>query len=329
MENFRPILAPLTKEMYPPVSVGELPSHDYQVAAETITELVTAHLECNHEIPGVILIRGGKLHSMIPRARLFERLGHRFGVELFIRKPILELQENLETTAHTISSNTRIHTAVDIALKRNAGSMYDPLVMEYEDGKYRMLDMRVLLTAQSQAAENMNNIVSNMNRIEHSIKADIPFDASLNMIMDAIKRTTPHHRASILMKPHKLNLISSHHEMVIHLSDPISMHPLIKSVCDSRLPIHIEDTRQSPAWQGMEFLGKANVWIGLPIASGRNLDGVLSLSRITGTPFNKNEIDMARTFSEFLSVAINKTADTYDERQFVEMVQRKFGGGAF
>jgi hypothetical protein len=318
-----------TGEMYPPVSIGELPSHDYQVSTDTLAEKVIAHLDLNHEVPGIILIKNEKVHSMIPRARLFERLGHRFGVELFIRKPIIELQENLASKAHIISSNTRIYTAVNIALGRSANTMYDPLVMEYDDGRVCMLDMHVLLMAQSLATENMNNIVSNMNRIEHSIKADIPFDTALDMIMDAIKRTTPHHRASVMLKPSKWNRVASHHEMMIHLSDSISRHPLIKSVCDTKHPVHIEDTRANSSWRGMEFLGKTHVWIGLPIASGRNFDGVLSLSRTTNTPFSKNEIDMAKTFSEFLSVAINKTTDSHDDRQFVEMVQRKFGSGVF
>jgi GAF domain-containing protein len=74
----------------------------------------------------------------------------------------------------------------------------------------------------------------------------------------------------------------------------------------------------------MEFIGKTKVWLGLPITSGKNFDGILSLSRTTHTPFSKNEIDMAKTFSEFLSIAINRTTENYEEDQFVNMVKRKF-----
>lgn len=319
-----PILMLPTGQPYPPVSVGELTTHAYQITAETLTEKVAAHFEANHEIPGVIIHVDGKIHSMIPRTLMFERLGHRFGVELFLHKPIIELQENLETALHTISSSTRIHTAVSIALGRSVKKIYDPLVVDYGDGNFRILDMHILLLAQSMVTENMNNIISNMNRIEHSIKADIPLDASLDMIVDAIKRTTPHHRTAVLIKPHKMEKLSSHHEMLIGLSDRLRTHPLLKSICDTRHPVHIEDTRTSSAWTGMEFVGKATVWMGLPIASGPNMDGVLSLSRATNTPFSKNEIDMAKTFAEFLSIAINKTTDTHDDRQFTEMIQRKF-----
>ena len=74
----------------------------------------------------------------------------------------------------------------------------------------------------------------------------------------------------------------------------------------------------------MEVICNASVWMGLPIASGRNFDGILSLSRFTNTPFSKNEIDMAKTFSEFLSIAINRTAENFEEDHFVNMIKRKF-----
>ena len=320
----RAIFVPPTGQKYPPVSVGELPSHNYQVSIETITEDVSSHLDAYPEIPGVILVSGGKIHSMIPRSKMFERLGHRYGVELFLRKPIIELQETLGTTIFKISSNTRINTAANIAINRQANNIYDPLVMEYGDGSYRQLDMHVLLMAQSLVMENMNNIITSMNRIEQSIKADIPLDTSLDMIIDAIKRTTPYHHAAILLKPSGWVETFSHHDLLHELSTPLDNHPLIKSICDTGEHIHIEDTRQAPLWKGMEVIGKTNVWMGLPIASRGNLDGILSLSRITNTPFSKNEIDMAKTFSEFLSIAINRTAENYEEDHYVNMVKRKF-----
>ena len=320
----RAIFVPPTGQKYPPVSVGELPSHNYQVSVETLTEDVSFHLESHPEIPGVILVSDRKIHSMIPRTKMFERLGHRYGVELFLRKPIIELQETLGTTIFKISSNTRINMAAKIAIGRQAKDIYDPLVMEYDDGSYRQLDMHVLLMEQSLVMENMNNIITSMNRIEQSIKAEIPLDTSLDMIIDAIKRTTPFHHAVILLKPNSWIEGSRQHNLLHELSEPLNHHPLIKSIFDTGNHIHIEDTKMAPLWKGMETLGKTNVWLGLPIANGRNFDGILSLSRATNTPFTKNEIDMAKTFSEFLSIAINRIAENYEQDLYVNMIKRKF-----
>jgi len=313
-----------TGQTYPPVSIGELSSHEYQVSTETITEEVASHLEVHQEIPGVIVMSGNKIHSMLPRSKMFERLGHRYGVELFLRKPIIELQKNLGTTLFKISSNTRINTAANLALARRSENIYDPIVMEYDDGSCSQLDMHVLLMAQSLVTENLNNIITSMNRIEQSIKADIPLDTSLDMIIDSIKRTTPYHRAAVLIKPGQWEKISSHHELLYPLSETLNNHPLIKLVFSTREYLHIEDTKLAPSWKGMEFLGKAKVWIGLPIANGGNFDGVLSLSRTTCTPFSKNEIDMAKNFSEFLSIAINRITENYERDGYINMIKRKF-----
>jgi len=313
-----------TGQTYPPVSIGELSSHEYQVSTETITEEVASHLEVHQEIPGVIVMSGNKIHSMIPRSKMFERLGHRYGVELFLRKPIVELQKNLGTTLFKISSNTRINVAANLALARRSENIYDPIVMEYDDGTFSQLDMHVLLMAQSLVTENLNNIITSMNRIEQSIKADIPLDTSLDMIIDSIKRTTPYHRAVVLIKPSQWEKISSHHELLYQLSETLNNHSLIKSIYKTREPIHIEDTKSTSSWKGMEFVGKTRAWIGLPIANGGNFDGVLSLSRTTCTPFSKNEIDMAKNFSEFLSIAINRITENYERDGYINMIKRKF-----
>jgi transcriptional regulator with GAF, ATPase, and Fis domain len=241
-----------------------------------------------------------------------------------LRKPIIELQENLGTTLFKISSSTRINTAANVAIGRPTKNIYDPLIIEYDDGSFRQLDMHILLRAQSLVMENMNNIISSMNRIEQSIKADIPLDTSLDMIGDSIKRTTPYHNAAVLLKPGLWKKISSHHELLHYLSESTNNYSLIKKIRDTRNHIHIEDVSLEPSWAGMEFIGKTKVWLGLPITSGKNFDGILSLSRTTHTPFSKNEIDMAKTFSEFLSIAINRTTENYEEDQFVNMVKRKF-----
>jgi transcriptional regulator with GAF, ATPase, and Fis domain len=178
--------------------------------------------------------------------------------------------------------------------------------------------------AQSLVTENMNNIISNMNRIEQSIKADIPMDTSLDMIIDAIKLTIPYHRASVLIRPSQWEKISSHHNLLQLLSEPLNSQPLVRLICDSRNHAYIEDTDKAPSWQGMEFIGKTKVWLGLPISSGNHFDGILSLSRTTNTPFSTNEIDMAKTFSEFLSIAINRVAKNYETDVFLSMVKRKF-----
>jgi len=169
--------------MQTPVSVGDLPSFAYQVPVETLTEDVTSHLEDHPEIPGVILLEDGKLHSSLPRSMMFERLGHRYGVELFLRKPILELQQNMGIRTFTVSSHLGVKDAVQFALRREAEFIYAPLVVVYDD-ELRLLDMHVLLYAQSHILGNANNVFGSMNRIEDAIRGNAPFEELIDMVMN-------------------------------------------------------------------------------------------------------------------------------------------------
>jgi hypothetical protein len=80
-----------TGYVHTPVCVDDLPQHDFQVSLDSLTEAITERLEAHPELPGVLLFENDKLHGILPRKQIFERLGHRYGVELFLHKPISEL----------------------------------------------------------------------------------------------------------------------------------------------------------------------------------------------------------------------------------------------
>src|SRR5690242_948686 len=78
-----------------PVCIGDLPMSSYSVSARTLTEAVTARMQDDNMIPGVLIMENQKLSGVIPRHKMFERLGKRYGIELFLRKPIGELEKEL------------------------------------------------------------------------------------------------------------------------------------------------------------------------------------------------------------------------------------------
>src|SRR5690242_17766887 len=78
-----------------PVCIGDLPMSDYAVPHHTLAEAVALHLQNDSMVPGALILEGKKLSGVIPRHKMFERLGRRYGVELFMRKPVGELQQEL------------------------------------------------------------------------------------------------------------------------------------------------------------------------------------------------------------------------------------------
>jgi hypothetical protein len=308
--------------MQTPVSVGDLPSFDYQVSVGTLTETVISHLEGHPEIPGVILLKDGKLHSSLPRSLIFERLGHRYGVELFMRRPILELQQNLGNKTFSISSDWSVRDAVQFALRREPESIYAPLVILHEEA-LRLLDMHVLLYAQSHILDNANNVLGSMNQIEDAIHKNAPFGDLMNLIVDSMSRVVPYHRAGVFVKPTRWLLMRKGHDLLFPISDALGISSAFKSVVDSCQPVHLDAVRSSTHWQGMKSLGKFRSWLGTPILSALGCEGVLSLGRFSQSPFRDEEIQLAKSFSEYIGIALNVSADAPESRQQFERARRK------
>ena len=272
-----PFLSPGGK-MLTPVSVGDLPACNYCVPLETVTEEVTTYLETHLEIPGVILLQDGAFHSAIPRASMFERLGHRYGIELFLRKPIVELQQNLQVKTLTLSSNLRIKEAVQIALQREPKYMYSPLVVFHTDGNASLLDMYTLLIAQSHTLDNANNTFGRMNAIEEALRKNISFDKLIDMVMDSLMSVVPHHRASIFVKPARWMSLSVTHPLLHRIPDDLGQTRAFRSILDLQQPVVIDDVSAYPQRHGLASLGLFRTWIGLPLQTLFGVEGVLSLS---------------------------------------------------
>jgi GAF domain-containing protein len=295
-----------------------MPSHTYQVSLNTITEVVVTYLERHAEVPGVILMDGDRLHGILPRARIFERLSHMYGTELFLRKPILDLQNNIQTRTYTIASNVRIQEAVQIALNRPSEDVYDPLVVHFDDGSLSILDMYALLLAQSQALHSMNNIMSSLALIERAIEVGSNIEQILDLSLDSIRKVIPYHRTIVHVRD-GFEFNGRHHALEA-LDRSIPKDSILRSVLNIGQPMSLDDVTIVPSWNASAPFDRTRSWLGIPLLNRVDAIGVLSLMRHIHSPFSKDEITMTQAFSDLLSRAIDpyirpETFDT-NERTF-------------
>ncbi len=142
-----------------PVSISDLPGYSFSVIPSTPTEKVVSELENQPSLPGVMIIEDGRLLGIITRLKLFERLGHRFGVELFLQKPIIQLKDLIRTHAQAMPGYSRIDEAIQYALSRPAPDIYDPIVVELSNGTMQLVDINSMLLAQSHAMASLSNVL--------------------------------------------------------------------------------------------------------------------------------------------------------------------------
>jgi two-component system, sensor histidine kinase and response regulator len=144
-------------------TLADLPSYDFKVDSNTVGEMIETEFHHHPDLPGVMVTANDRIVGILPRARFFEWISRPYGVELYLKRPIQVLLETiirdlntrLEIEAYPIrclllSAASSIDQAVEIALQRPTFLAYEPIVVAGNDRQWRLLDMYVLLLAQSQ-----------------------------------------------------------------------------------------------------------------------------------------------------------------------------------
>ncbi|GAB4438608.1 MAG: hypothetical protein Kow0031_20510 [Anaerolineae bacterium] len=130
-------------------TLSALPHYAYQVEADTLVKTVEAVLRRQKTLPGVILTSGGVAIGVISRRKFFEQLGQLYGVAVYMQRPILLMLQAIGATPLLQPARTPIPEAAHQALNRDRNFVYEPIIVDYGDRNYRLLDIYTLLIAQS------------------------------------------------------------------------------------------------------------------------------------------------------------------------------------
>jgi len=129
--------------------LGDLPTHRYCVSLEALGLEVEASLRHNPDLPGAMIVDHDRLLGVVSRRRVFEKVGRPFGVEMYLRRPVHVLLDIAVRDPLTLDEDCDIGTAARAALGRQAELIYEPIVVRLATGECRLVDMSVLLLAQS------------------------------------------------------------------------------------------------------------------------------------------------------------------------------------
>lgn len=314
------MLLPFSSEEFQiPVCIADLPAHDFQVTPETLTEQVVAVLEESPDLSGVLVVEGRKLRGFLTRLKLFERLGHRYGIELFLRKPIASLLAAMQYQATVLPGNLRVDEAVRRALERPLRDMYDPVVVELPNGAYRILDVTVLVLAQSRTLANVSNVVGKLGQLDALIYQEGEEKDILQRMLRLLGQVVPYHQAHVFAQKDGQLVLAARHGQGEETIDPaiLQANPIYEMMVNHRQGISLPDTRRVPAWQGLEGLGQPVSWLGLPFFEEDGpFAGFLALGRNVESPFTPDEKQTCQAFAQRMLKTLTRKrrqAQTSDE----------------
>ena len=314
----------VSNEFHVPVSIADLPGHDFSVTPDTLTEKVAAALESQPSLPGVMIIENGQLLGVITRLKLFERLGHRFGVELFLQKPIIQLKDLVRTHTQAMPEYSRIDEAIQYALSRPASDVYDPIVVLRNDGTMQLMDINLLLLAQSRAMASLSNVVGNLEQIDRLINAGREKDEIFNKILQLLRQVVPYHHAGILaMDGDGMGFVAHFgYRLVPKRADGVLNSATFALIMKHRQSIYIPNAHAAPGWKGMEALGMPLAWLGVPLLENGQVSGLLSICRNIEMVFSSSERETALTFAQRITELFKRK---YEDGNYLNKLPRSSG----
>lgn len=271
-------------------------------------EFVLKEMEARPELPGVIIF--GKEISVISRLKMFERLGHQYGVELFLRRPISKLELALQAKAFLVPAQTRIEEAVQMALTRPAADLYDPIVTVDEKQVLRLVDLHILLLAQSKILSSIGNTVGKLEQLDKIIATRFSIEDMLPSVLELLSHLVPYHQASVFVQEGKNLRLAARRGLglsnTIFNPNPILDSLTYQMMSQTGQAVSLADVSTVRDWEYFACLGPLRSWLGVPLMGETQMVGLISLGRITHSPFNRTERDTAQVFASRMTHAFEK-----------------------
>ncbi|MFZ5881932.1 MAG: diguanylate cyclase [Chloroflexota bacterium] len=146
-------------------TVDQLTYWDLNVSSFQLLREILKVLDENPQVPGVLILEHSKLVGLIPREKIYEKLGRPYGVELFLKKNAKQFYELMGVSTLVLSWEMTIDNAVNMALMRPQEMLYEPIVVDHPDG-YRFISMLNLLLAQQTIQRELYSKIHHLSTID-------------------------------------------------------------------------------------------------------------------------------------------------------------------
>ncbi len=308
--------------------IGSLPSYQYYTDLSTPVQVVVENLKNNPEMPGVLLRRGDIYIGVLSRMKIFEWLGRPFGVELFFKKPISHLSTELDLSGDIYPSNLPISLAIQKALSRSVELMYEPVVVSFGGDDLRLLDMNVLLLAQSAQLTKANQVIEKQVEIGKVLSSSLELPQVLPLILEQMDSIIPYSRAAILLyRNNEMEFAASRgYPENVNMDEArvlVNNNGIFNRIIQLREITVVEDVSLRQDWQHIPNTPQTRSWLGVPLVHNKEVLGMLSVSRLEVAPFTPEQVETSASFAGQAAIALGN-ANLYEKNQrFMQELEQR------
>jgi len=157
-------------------TLADLPFYSCQVNYSTLGQEVFEKFDQQPELPGIFIIDNWQILTVISRQKFFEWMSRAYSLELYLQRPIQKFLGVYLSVAQVdmleLSATCGINEAVELALSRPAKTLYEPIVVIFENNSLALIDFHVLILAQRQILEKQSQLLG-----EQAQLLDLAYDA--------------------------------------------------------------------------------------------------------------------------------------------------------
>lgn len=134
-------------------TIAELNLYSTKVDLSMSGEFTSQLFKNDPLLPALIVCDQEQYVGMLSRRRFLECLSRPYALELFTKRPLRVLYEQIHSEILKLHGNTSIVMAAQLALGRSSDEIYEPVIVHLDTDTYAVLDVHDLLLEQSHIHE--------------------------------------------------------------------------------------------------------------------------------------------------------------------------------
>jgi Amt family ammonium transporter len=187
------MIATLPDKLDSNTRLAELPVSNVSVHSDTQTSELQATFENDASVPGIIVQNGAALVGIVSRSWFLEQMNRPFWRDVFFRRPVRDCLDQIKSKQLLLlPAATRVHDAASLALVRDESQIYDPLTVQFEPGRWGLIDIRLLMRAQTRILRGQ--IEAHRKLVESTRVAEAKYRGIFENAVEGIFQSTPHGR---------------------------------------------------------------------------------------------------------------------------------------
>lgn len=292
-----------------PEIVGGLRAHTISISPQTPMGWVIREFENSPELPGVLVFEHGEYRGMLSRRRVYQGLSRPYALELFVKHPASRFYAEFDICQTPIASRMRVEDAVRLALGRPGEQIYEPLVVSHDEGKLSLLDMQVLLMAQSQLLVNANRVVNQLFDVSSVVSSSLDVNTVLDTILEYMTTTVPFDRCVILFfNETKVDIAAlrgfPQEVDMRQIRRVVLENSIYETVRHSKQALCIDDVLARKDWPHLPHVPPARTWLGIPLVHAGMVSGMLVIISLEPDAYNDQQIQLAQKIAEQAAIAL-------------------------